>query len=165
MPACQVAAPITPMSMPLVTIIQMVPIPAVIPMANVAKDTARLLVIMPEAARGLIVTMDCVHISFFSMVSIICGPSKRCAKLGSWIVTAHVAIPVAAKIRKASKDRRNVSRKSLRIKTYDAADFLHVTHVDEIVSAPKKLIQVEGQLIAGHIFAHGGEVRGRLAVQ
>ena len=56
-------------------------------------------------------------------------------------------------------------RKSLRIKTYDAADFLLVTHVDEIVSAPKKLIQIEGQLIAGHIFAHGGEVRGRLAVQ
>ena len=82
-PARHVAAPITPMSMPLVTIIQIVPMPAVIPIAKVVKDTARLLVRMPEAASGLIVTMDCVHISFLSMVSIICGPSMRCAKVGS----------------------------------------------------------------------------------
>ncbi len=56
-------------------------------------------------------------------------------------------------------------RKSLPIETDDPADFLLVTHVDEIVSAPKKLIQVEGQLTAGHIFTHRCEVRGRLAVQ
>ncbi len=54
---------------------------------------------------------------------------------------------------------------SLRVETDDAADFLLVAHVDEVVSAPQKLIQVESQLIAGHIFAHSGEVRGRLAVQ
>jgi len=41
------------------------------------KETVKLLVMMPEEASGFTVTMDSVHIFRCSMVSIICGPSRR----------------------------------------------------------------------------------------
>jgi len=49
-------------------------------------------------------------------------------------------------------------RIGLRVETDEPADFLLVAHIDEVMRAPKKLIQVESQLIAGHIFAHRREV-------
>ena len=56
-------------------------------------------------------------------------------------------------------------RKSLRVESDEAADFLLVAHVNEIVRASKKLIEVKGQLIASQVLADGGEVGSRLAVQ
>ena len=47
---------------------------------------------------------------------------------------------------------------SLRVETDEAADFWLVAHINEVVGASEKLIQVESQLIAGHIFAHRCEV-------
>ncbi len=168
-PACHVAAPITPISMPLVTIMQIVPIPAVMPIANVAKHTAKLLVMMPEAASGLIVTMDFVHISRFSIVSIIFGPRIGAQRPDHESVTAQVGNSRHGENEKSQK-RLTESfaedlRKRLRVETDEPADFLLVAHVDEVVRASKKLIQVKRQLVAGHIFAHGCEVRCRLAVQ
>jgi len=56
-------------------------------------------------------------------------------------------------------------RKSLCVETDEPTDFLLVPHVDKIVRAAEKLIQVKRQLVAGHIFAHSCKVRGRLTVQ
>ena len=42
--------------------------------------------------------------------------------------------------------------------TDEPTDLLLVAHVDEVVRASKKLIQIEGQLIAGHIFPHPCEI-------
>ena len=76
-PARQVAAPTTPIIRPFSASIHTVPIPAVIPRANVANDTERLLVRIAEAASGLTVTIDCVHIWRFSMDSIMGELSRR----------------------------------------------------------------------------------------
>ena len=56
-------------------------------------------------------------------------------------------------------------RKCFGVEPDEPADFLLVTHVNEVVGASQKLIEVKSQLVAGYIFADGGEVGGRLAVQ
>src|SRR5207244_6950332 len=61
-----------------------VPRPAVMPKAKAAKATARLLVRMALEASGLTVTIECVHISRRSMVSIIGPPSRYRGKAGSY---------------------------------------------------------------------------------
>ena len=64
-----------------------------------------------EAASGLTVTIECVHISRCSMDSIIFAPSTRCAKAGSRRVTAQAAIAATVKIKNASVVSGSVSRK------------------------------------------------------
>src|SRR5215469_5074879 len=75
-PDCQQAAPTTPRSSPLNISMAMVPMPAVIPRANVLNDTLRLFVMMALDASGFTDTIECVHICRFSIVSIMWGPSR-----------------------------------------------------------------------------------------
>jgi len=49
-------------------------------------------------------------------------------------------------------------RKSLRVETHDPTHFLLVAHVDEIVRASEKLIQIESELLAGDVFADSCQV-------
>ena len=97
-PARQHAPEITPKSSPLNASIYTVPIPAVIPSANVVSDTARLFVIMALDARGFTVTIECVHICCLAIVSIISGPKMYRWNPGSVIATINPAAAVAKKI-------------------------------------------------------------------
>jgi hypothetical protein len=76
-PARAVAAPTTPNNNPLTASIQMVPKPPVIPSANMLNATDKLLVMIPDDAKGFTVTMESVHICCCSMASIMCGPNRR----------------------------------------------------------------------------------------
>ena len=51
------------------------PMPKMIPPAKATKQTVRLLVMMALEATGSMPTIECVHISWRSMVSTMAGPS------------------------------------------------------------------------------------------
>jgi hypothetical protein len=57
--------------------------PAVMPDANAMNETLMLLVMIALEAKGLIATMEWVHISWRSMVSTISGPRIFTLKSGS----------------------------------------------------------------------------------
>jgi hypothetical protein len=79
------------------TISHAVPIPAAIPSANAANDTPMLFVMIALDASGFTATIECVHISRRSMVSIMCGPSTNRSKPGS---ARHAPRPNTAPRRK-----------------------------------------------------------------
>jgi hypothetical protein len=70
-----------------------VPIPAVMPIAKVVNATEMLLVVIALDATGCIPTIECVHISWRSMLSTILGPSTWREKSGFFNVTTAPASP------------------------------------------------------------------------
>ncbi len=51
-----------------------------------------------------------------------------------------------------------------RVEADEAAQLGPVAHVDEIVGAAEQLVQVDRKLAAGDVFAHRGEIGGRLTI-
>src|SRR5260370_33083754 len=80
------------------------------PNANVVNATLKLLVMMALDARGLIATMEWVHISWRSIVSTISGPSTLTLKLASWRVNGTPTAADTEKIRNASSEYAKVRR-------------------------------------------------------
>jgi hypothetical protein len=91
------AEPTAPIRTPLKNIIHAVPRPAAIPIANAVNATLRLLVMIALDASGFTATIECVHISRRSMVSIMCGPRTKRSNPGS---TRQAARPSTAPSRK-----------------------------------------------------------------
>jgi len=67
-------------------------------MANVVKQTERLFVMMALDAIGLTATIEWVHISWRSILSIIAGPSTCSAKSALASVSKAPAMPQSRKI-------------------------------------------------------------------
>ena len=83
------------------------PIPAVMPLANASSATLMLLVMIALEAIGLMATIECVHISWRSIVSIISGPRIEDLKSGSTDVSAA---PSAAEPAKSASEIRHGTR-------------------------------------------------------
>ncbi len=69
--------------------------PNEMPPANVSKLTARLLVMMRLVSLGAMLTIDCVHISWRSMVAIMAGPTKWRMNSGLAVVSTTPSSPQA----------------------------------------------------------------------
>src|SRR6266852_2981650 len=128
----------------------MVPSPAVMPRAKAAKATVRLLVMMPLDS---VTHRPAKH-----------APRKRGVVQGEQESTDRGRQEDGECRHRVGQSSAEDLRVRLDVKAQDAAATPAASHVDQVVCAPQKLVQVARQLPAEGIFTDGGAVRGSLAV-
>ena len=124
---------------------------------------------MRLVSRGATLTMDCVHISWRSMVAIICGPTKWRMNSGRDVVSTTPSSPQADEISREASTYWIVALKDGGIlvaqKTEQGEKIRLAARVDDMVGASQQLIDIGGIGPGGGVLAQHRQVGGHLAVE